>query len=94
MAGGRWSVDAPPWDSGSRSPSIGMFVLGIDHSAIGPGFPARAEEHLERLAGSGVRLPGSRPTEPPAVPAGYLALGADVLVALRRHADPTTTASS
>jgi Malate/L-lactate dehydrogenase/NAD(P)-binding Rossmann-like domain len=58
MAGGRWSVDAPPWDSGSRSPSLGMFVLAVDHSAVGRGFPARAEEHLERLAGSGVRLPG------------------------------------
>ena len=24
MAGGRWAVDAPPWDSGPQSPSIGM----------------------------------------------------------------------
>jgi (2R)-3-sulfolactate dehydrogenase (NADP+) len=93
MAGGRWSVDAPPWDSGSRSPSVGMFVLGVDHSAIGPGFPARAEEHLQRLAGCGVRLPGSRRTEPSAVPTGYLALRADVLVALRGRAGPTTTNS-
>lgn len=94
MAGGRWSVDAPPWDSGSRSPSVGMFAVGIDHSAIGPEFPARAEEHLERLAGSGVRLPGSRRTEPSALPTGYLALRADVLIALRRRAGLTPTASS
>jgi (2R)-3-sulfolactate dehydrogenase (NADP+) len=86
MAGGRWAVDAAPWDSGSRSPSIGMFVLAVDHSAIGPGFPARVETHLERLAGAGVRLPRSRPTEPPALPTGSLALRGDVLAALRRRA--------
>jgi (2R)-3-sulfolactate dehydrogenase (NADP+) len=94
MAGGHWSVDAPPWDPGSRSPSVGMFVLGVDHSAIGPEFPERADEHLERLAGSGVRLPGSRRTEPAALPTGYLALRADVLIALRRRAGPTPTVSS
>lgn len=94
MAGGRWSVDAPPWDSGSRSPSIGMFVLAVDHSAVGRGFPTRAEEHLERRAGSCIRLPGSRRTEPPAVPSGCLALRAAVLADLRRRAGRTTTASS
>ena len=94
MAGGHWSMDAPPWDSGSRPPSIGMFVLAVDHSAFGPAFPARADEHLERLAGSGVRLSGSRRTESPAVPDGYLPLRADVLVALRRRAGSATTAGS
>jgi hypothetical protein len=53
-----------------------------------------AEEHIERLAGSGVRLPGSRRTEPPTVPAGRLALRADVLAALRRRAGSATTAGS
>ncbi len=86
MAGGSWSMDAPPWDSGSRSPSVGMFVLAVDHSAVGRGFPARVEDHLERLAESGVRLPGGRPTGLPAVPAGTLALRADVAAALRRRA--------
>jgi (2R)-3-sulfolactate dehydrogenase (NADP+) len=93
MAGGRWSVDAPPWDSGSQSPSLGLFVLGIDHSAIGREFPARAEEHLERLADSGVRLPGSRRTEPPAVPTSDLALRTDVLATLRRRAGHITGSS-
>ena len=92
MAGGRWAMDAPPWDSGARSPSIGMFVLAVDHSAIGPGFPARVEAHLERLAGAGVRLPRSRRTEPPAIPTGSLALRGNVLAALRRRAGHATTA--
>ena len=86
-------MDAPPWDSGARFPSIGVFVLAVDHSAIGPGFPARVEAHLERLAGAGVRLPRSRPTEPPALPTGSLALSGDVLAVLRRRANPTTPAS-
>lgn len=36
MTGGSWSVDAPPWDSGSRSPSIGMFVLVVDPCTVDP----------------------------------------------------------
>ena len=83
MAGGNWSMDAPPWDSGSRSPSVGMFVLAIDHAVVGRGFPARAEEHLDRLADAGVQLPGARRTEP----ADQLTLRADVVTALQRRAD-------
>ncbi len=86
MAGGNWSMDAPPWDSGARSPSIGMFVLAVDHGAVGPGFPARAAEHLDRLADSGVQLPGDRRAGPSAVPADHLVLRADVVAALRRRA--------
>jgi (2R)-3-sulfolactate dehydrogenase (NADP+) len=97
MAGGNWSMDAPSWNSGSRSPSVGMFVLAIDHRAVdhdvaGRGFPARAESHLERLAGSGVHLPGDRRTGPRAAPDEMLALRADVVAALRRRAGHTTTA--
>jgi hypothetical protein len=73
-------------------PSIGMFTLAGDHSTIGAGFP-RASKSLERLADSGVRLPGSRLAEPPALATGHLALPADVLVVLRRSAGPATTAS-
>ena len=65
-----------------------MFVLAIDHGAIGRGFPARADEHLDRLSGSGLRLPRTRPS---AVP-DTLALQADVVGALRRRrADHATT---
>ena len=87
MAGGSWSMDAPPWDSGSRSPSVGMFILAVDHSAVGRGFPARVEDHLERLSEAGVQLPGGRRT---AVPADRLVLRLDVVAALRRRAGITT----
>jgi (2R)-3-sulfolactate dehydrogenase (NADP+) len=86
MAGGNWSMDAPPWDSGARSPSVGMFVLAVDHGAVGLGFRARAAEHLGRLADSGVQLPGDRRTGPSTVPADHLVLRADVVAALRRRA--------
>jgi len=87
MAGGNWSMDAPPWDSGSRSPSVGMFVLAVNHRVVGTAFPARAESHLERLAGSGVRLPGERPAGPDPVRTDSVVLRADVADALRRRAD-------
>lgn len=86
MAGGRWSMDAPPWNSGSRHPSVGMFVLAVEHSALAPGYPARVEKHLQHLASSGVRLSGSTRTQPPAPPDGCLALRSDVLADLRRQA--------
>ena len=37
MAGGNWAMDAPPWDTGSRSPEVGMFVLAIDPDVLGRG---------------------------------------------------------
>jgi (2R)-3-sulfolactate dehydrogenase (NADP+) len=81
IAGGNWSMDAPPWDAGSRSPEVGMFVLAIDPDVLGRGSPARIAEHLDRLADSGVRLPRARPAEP----GSRLALRADVVNALRRR---------
>jgi len=41
--------------------------------------------HLERLHDVGARLPGTRRTEPPAVPTGAVAVRADVVAALRRR---------
>ena len=87
MAGGNWSMDAPSWDSGARSPSVGTFVLAIDHGAVGRGFPERITGHLDRLSGSGVRLPQTQPSATP----DTLALRADVVAALRRHGDNHAT---
>jgi (2R)-3-sulfolactate dehydrogenase (NADP+) len=74
-------MDAPPWDTGSRSPEVGMFVLAIYPDVLGRGSSARIAEHLDRLADSGVRLPRSRPPGSDA----RLTLRADVAAALRRR---------
>lgn len=60
LAGGRWSLDAPSFLDGDRSPSTGLFVLAVDPVAFGSaGFPSRLADHLDRLAGDyGVHVPG------------------------------------
>lgn len=88
MGGGLWSVDAPPWDSGARLPSVGQFVLAVEHETFAEGYPARVEAHLERLAGYGVRRLGDSRAEQAAAPDDQLTLRADTLAELRRRANP------
>ena len=57
LAGGTFSVDAPPFDSGEANPGIGVFVLCIDIGAVAGG-PDRLLGLLGRLAAEfGVELP-------------------------------------
>lgn len=49
LAGGLFSLDAAPFDSGDRSPGLGLFVLALDPAAFSSDFPERAEAHLQRL---------------------------------------------
>ncbi|SDC93319.1 (2R)-3-sulfolactate dehydrogenase (NADP+) [Geodermatophilus telluris] len=83
MAGGLWSVDAPAFHAGSQSPAIGMFVLVVDHRALGEDFPGRVEQHVDRLADRGVRRPGINPGQ--VVAADPIELPADVVNTLRRR---------
>lgn len=65
LAGASFSVDAAPFDSGSSSPRIGVFVLCFDAEAI-IGDAARMADHLDRLTDDyGVALRGLG-DEPPA----------------------------
>jgi (2R)-3-sulfolactate dehydrogenase (NADP+) len=58
MGGAAWSLDAPSaWD-GSQSPAVGMFLLAIDPAAVDAAYPLRVQQHVDRLAGLGVRRPG------------------------------------
>lgn len=50
LAGGSFSIDAAPFDSGDRSPRLGLFVAAIDPEAFDPEYPARVENHVQRLA--------------------------------------------
>lgn len=59
MSGANWSIDAPAFDHGSECPSVGMFVLAIDPSRFPHDYLARVDAHITRLAGLGVRAPGT-----------------------------------
>ncbi|MEV1042079.1 MULTISPECIES: Ldh family oxidoreductase [unclassified Streptomyces] len=50
VAGGSFSQDAAPFDSGTRSPRLGLFVTAIDPTAFDTSYAQRAEDHLSRLA--------------------------------------------
>lgn len=59
MTGGNWSMDAPSFAAGSDCPAVGLFVVAIKPDLLVPNFVERLSAHIERLAGEGVRIPGS-----------------------------------
>ena len=66
LSGGAFSLDAPPFDAGSASPGIGVFVLCLSPDAF-PGAARRFTDHLDRLARDhDVRLPAWPPAPLPA----------------------------
>jgi (2R)-3-sulfolactate dehydrogenase (NADP+) len=60
LAGAHWSLDAPPFDRGNRSPGAGLIVVAIAPRLIAPDFPERLRAQLDRLASLGVYIPGRR----------------------------------
>ena len=59
VSGANWSLDAPGFASGTRSPGTGLFVLALDPKLLDPGFEARMRDQLHRLrADFGVYIPG------------------------------------
>jgi len=58
LAGGEWGLDAPPFQSGGSSPSVGMTVIALDPSAFDEDYLQRSGDYLRRLEELGVRLPG------------------------------------
>ncbi|MDN7683116.1 MULTISPECIES: Ldh family oxidoreductase [Burkholderia] len=59
MTGGNWSMDAPSFASGSDCPAVGLFVVAFKPDLLVPDFASRLSAQIERLAGLGVRIPGS-----------------------------------
>jgi (2R)-3-sulfolactate dehydrogenase (NADP+) len=43
-------MDAPPFDSGARSPGIGMLVLAIEPKVLDPDYPTRVDDFVARLS--------------------------------------------
>jgi (2R)-3-sulfolactate dehydrogenase (NADP+) len=58
LCGANWSVDAPDFRSGDRSPGAGLFVIAIAPRLVDAAFGARLESYLQRLEGLGVYTPG------------------------------------
>jgi (2R)-3-sulfolactate dehydrogenase (NADP+) len=59
LSGANWSLDAPPFMSGSESPGTGLFVLAIEPKLLDPDFDIRMAAQLRRLADDyGVHIPG------------------------------------
>lgn len=64
LSGAKWSVDAPPFTSGSDSPEVGMFVLGMATSSFGENATQRLSEHMDRLKNEyHAYIPGLRKRE-------------------------------
>lgn len=59
LTGANWSLDAPPFGTGSQGPGTGLTVLAIDPTLLDPDFAERLAAHLARLSGEyGVHIPG------------------------------------
>ena len=60
LAGGNWSLDAPSFADGAKTPGAGLFVVAIAPAVLAPEFPVRLASQLARLASLGVHIPGQR----------------------------------
>lgn len=59
LSGANWSLDAPPFMTGSQSPGTGLFVLAMEPKLLDPGFEKRLRSQIDRLSGDyGVHVPG------------------------------------
>lgn len=59
LSGAHWSLDAPSFAQGRRSPGSGLFVAAIDPKLFIDGFARRTGRHLERLSADfGLHVPG------------------------------------
>lgn len=64
IGGATWSLDAPPWGTGSKGPGSGLFIVAIEPKLIDPDFEQRIAAHLRRLeAEYGVHIPGRSKAE-------------------------------
>lgn len=48
LGGGLFSVDAPPFNHGDASPSVGVVVVAVSIDALDPGYLSRLDSQLDR----------------------------------------------
>ena len=58
VAGALWSLDAPSFSGGTRSPGAGLLVIAITATLLEADFAARLDAQLARLESEGVHVPG------------------------------------
>jgi (2R)-3-sulfolactate dehydrogenase (NADP+) len=58
LSGAAWSLDAPSFAAGDRSPDCGLTVIAL--APLDAGSASRAATHLQRLQGEGVSIPSQR----------------------------------
>lgn len=59
LTGANWSLDAPSFAEGARTPGAGLLVLAIEPGLFDEDFAGRLERQLARLSdGYGVHIPG------------------------------------
>jgi (2R)-3-sulfolactate dehydrogenase (NADP+) len=80
LAGANWSLDAPSFADGCRSPGVGLFVLALDPRLFAPDFAVRLAGQAERLSAKGVHIPGRRGA------AGGIDLSPSLVAAIEKYA--------
>lgn len=60
VAGANWSLDAPSFTHGDRSPGAGLLIIAIKPTILAPNFSIRLASHLARLATKGIHIPGRK----------------------------------
>jgi (2R)-3-sulfolactate dehydrogenase (NADP+) len=58
LTGANWSLEAPDFRRGDKSPGAGLLVIAVAPRLFDPGFAERLEKHLQTLEGLGVYVPG------------------------------------
>ncbi|WP_349828607.1 Ldh family oxidoreductase [Brevibacterium litoralis] len=83
LSGADFSLDAAPFDTGSKSPRVGLFALALDPAAFDPGYVTRVEAHLASVAAEHGADFGRRHT-----PRTEVEVSASLLRRLREAAGP------
>jgi (2R)-3-sulfolactate dehydrogenase (NADP+) len=58
LTGANWSLDAPDFSRGDRSPGAGLLVIAIAPRLLDASFAGRLDAHLQKLEHLGVHVPG------------------------------------
>lgn len=58
LTGANWSIDAPSFSEGNKSPGIGLFVAAFKPDFLVPEFSERLSMQLQRFSSLGIHIPG------------------------------------